>query len=252
MSVEPIDLARPAIGADEPRPLAEISRLARMASSGVIPEAIRRCRRLSSSFGASGFALCFAGRGVGKARLTPCFDEAFPGRSPVTSALIAEGVDALSRHAGASCLPGFWTVPGAAGASGDPLCVRLPAILSDRAGLVLPVSADSVYSGIFVFTGPELRFDRDELLDLHRQCFEMFLRIAQLKSSSTSSASSISKRELECLRLTAAGRTSEDIARILGLSVHTANQYLTTAASKLDAVNRTHAVTKAIRLGLIE
>lgn len=252
MTLEPVDLARPPIGTDEPRPLAEISRLARIASSGVIPEAIRRCRRLSSGLGASGFALYFAGRGVGKARLLPCFDEAFPSRSPTAAALIAEGADVLSRHAGASCLPGFWTIPGATRTPDDPFCVKLPAILRDRSGLALPVSADSVYSGLFVFTGPELHFDRDELLDLHRQCFEMFLRIAQLKSSNTSSSSSISKRELECLRLTAAGRTSEDIARILGLSVHTANQYLTSAASKLDAVNRTHAVTKAIRLGLIE
>ncbi len=44
----------------------------------------------------------------------------------------------------------------------------------------------------------------------------------------------------------------EDIARILGLSVHTANQYLTSAGAKLDAVNRMQAVAKAIRLGLIE
>ena len=61
-----------------------------------------------------------------------------------------------------------------------------------------------------------------------------------------------SRCELECLRLTAAGRTSEDIARILGLSVHTANQYLTSAGVKLDAVNRMHAVAKAMRAGLIE
>ena len=48
------------------------------------------------------------------------------------------------------------------------------------------------------------------------------------------------------------GASSEDIARILGLSVHTANQYMTSAGAKLDAVNRMHAVAKAMRAGLIE
>ena len=62
----------------------------------------------------------------------------------------------------------------------------------------------------------------------------------------------ISKRELECLKLTANGYTSEDIARLLKLSVHTANQYLTNTTQKLDAVNRMQAVAKALRMGLIE
>jgi DNA-binding CsgD family transcriptional regulator len=62
----------------------------------------------------------------------------------------------------------------------------------------------------------------------------------------------MSKREIECLRLTANGLTSEEIAAELGLSVHTANQYLTSSAQKLNAVNRIHAVAKALRAGLID
>ncbi|TGU67737.1 helix-turn-helix transcriptional regulator, partial [Mesorhizobium sp. M1C.F.Ca.ET.144.01.1.1] len=60
------------------------------------------------------------------------------------------------------------------------------------------------------------------------------------------------KRELECLKLTANGNTSEEIAKLLKLSVHTANQYLTQSTQKLNAVNRNQAVAKALRLGLIE
>jgi DNA-binding CsgD family transcriptional regulator len=62
----------------------------------------------------------------------------------------------------------------------------------------------------------------------------------------------ISKRELECLKLTANGYTSDEIARLLKLSVHTANQYLSNTTQKLDAVNRMHAVAKALRMGLID
>ena len=62
----------------------------------------------------------------------------------------------------------------------------------------------------------------------------------------------MSAREIQCLRLTAEGKTSEEIARRLGLSVHTANQYLSATSQKLNAVNRMHAVAKALRLGLID
>jgi DNA-binding CsgD family transcriptional regulator len=62
----------------------------------------------------------------------------------------------------------------------------------------------------------------------------------------------MSRRELECLSLTADGQTSEEIAARLGLSVHTANQYLTNSTQKLNAVNRMHAVAKALRMGLID
>ena len=61
----------------------------------------------------------------------------------------------------------------------------------------------------------------------------------------------LSTRETDCLQWVAAGKTSIETGIILGLSPHTVNQYLTSATTKLEAVNRTHAVTKAVRLGLI-
>jgi DNA-binding CsgD family transcriptional regulator len=61
----------------------------------------------------------------------------------------------------------------------------------------------------------------------------------------------LSTRETHCLQWAAAGKTSIETGMILGLSPHTVNQYLTSATIKLKAVNRTHAVTKAVRLGLI-
>jgi DNA-binding CsgD family transcriptional regulator len=233
------------------RPLAEISRLARLAAAGAIPESIRKCRRIATELGASSFALFFADRSVGAARLLPCFDECFPARSAVSAALVANGSEALGRHAGRSCLPARWS-PREGDLADHPFMVRLEPILEDRSGLVMPVVADPIHSGIFVFAGARLDPSWQDVQALHRLCFEMFTEIASLKSSSATSAASVSKRELECLMLTAAGRTSEDIARILGLSVHTANQYLTTVTAKLDAVNRTQAVAKAIRLGLLE
>jgi DNA-binding CsgD family transcriptional regulator len=73
---------------------------------------------------------------------------------------------------------------------------------------------------------------------------------ARLKSAETGAAA-ISAREAACLQWAAAGKTSEDCAQILGLSPHTVNQHLASAAVKLGAVNRVQAVAKAVRAGLI-
>ena len=48
------------------------------------------------------------------------------------------------------------------------------------------------------------------------------------------------------------GKTSFEISRILGLSEHTVNHYIAAAVKKLDATNRTHAIAKAIKFGLID
>lgn len=64
-------------------------------------------------------------------------------------------------------------------------------------------------------------------------------------------ASALSRKELECLRWAADGKTSSEIAIITGLSEHTVNHYLIFACNKLNAVNRAHAVAKAIRAGII-
>jgi LuxR family transcriptional regulator, quorum-sensing system regulator BjaR1 len=64
-------------------------------------------------------------------------------------------------------------------------------------------------------------------------------------------ATRLSKREVECLYWTAAGKTSAEIATILDLSEHTINNYLVAVCQKLNSVNRAHAVAKAMRQGII-
>ncbi|MEN0000102.1 MAG: helix-turn-helix transcriptional regulator [Pseudomonadota bacterium] len=61
----------------------------------------------------------------------------------------------------------------------------------------------------------------------------------------------LSPRMVECLRWTALGKTSEEIAMILELSSHTVNNYMSAATQKLNAVNRVQAVAYAITLGII-
>jgi len=62
----------------------------------------------------------------------------------------------------------------------------------------------------------------------------------------------LSKRETECITWTAQGKTSYEISIILKLSEHTINNYISNACRRLDAANKSHAVAKAIQLGMID
>jgi DNA-binding CsgD family transcriptional regulator len=62
----------------------------------------------------------------------------------------------------------------------------------------------------------------------------------------------LSSRERECLGWAAAGKTTEAMATILGLSQETVRVYMKRAMRKLGATSRTQAVAHAYRAGLLE
>lgn len=61
----------------------------------------------------------------------------------------------------------------------------------------------------------------------------------------------LSPRELECLQWTSEGKTVCECAMILGLSRHTVRCYLESARHKLGASSNTHAVSIALKSGLL-
>lgn len=61
----------------------------------------------------------------------------------------------------------------------------------------------------------------------------------------------LSPRELDVLRLVALGKANKEIADILGLSLHTVKNHLAHILHKLDAPDRTRAVTIAIERGIL-
>lgn len=61
----------------------------------------------------------------------------------------------------------------------------------------------------------------------------------------------LSPREVEVLRWMADGKTSEEIALLLRISVHTVNFHVKNVKAKLQAANKTAAVASAIGLGLL-
>jgi DNA-binding CsgD family transcriptional regulator len=61
----------------------------------------------------------------------------------------------------------------------------------------------------------------------------------------------LSERERECLYWVSAGKTTDEVAMILGVSSNTVNSYVAHAIQKFGAKNRTMAMATAIRNGII-
>ncbi len=101
------------------------------------------------------------------------------------------------------------------------------------------------------FSGGESFLVDHDLYSLHLICQYAYQRMSLATSQKLLPKPRLSKREIECLNWTAAGKTSSETAAILQLSDHTVTHYLTSAGRKLNATNRVQAVAKAIRLGLL-
>lgn len=221
----------------------------------VMADAARRCRWIAVDINADGFMLFFVSPPGDKRRLSLVFDAEFPAQSPISRLIGLRLADEAAERATRSTVPFWWASSDASRfrdclASVEWLGGPIAAPVED-AGIAFPVYADRGQAGLVVFHGQQIVLD-GTLYETHARCFSLFAAVTRLKPIAAGRGLTVSKRELECLSLAANGLTSEQIAAELGLSVHTANQYLANTAQKLNAVNRMHAVAKALRLGLIE
>ncbi|GHC64664.1 helix-turn-helix transcriptional regulator [Limoniibacter endophyticus] len=212
-----------------------------------IADAYRHCREIAQEHGIRRFACLSMFASNGKEAADQLFDtDGWEKKAPQN--LGTHGLERMIQHSLESVLPLCW---------GDGLpcadvCIHAASLVESRAGFAFPVQAERGRTGYFLFLDPQWQLSREAICDLHMQCFALFRVIASLPVQDLVEHPGLSKRELECLKLTANGQTSEDIAKKLGLSVHTANQYLVNSTVKLNAVSRVHAVAKALRLGLID
>lgn len=68
---------------------------------------------------------------------------------------------------------------------------------------------------------------------------------------SNSKEKKLSHKERECLHWVALGKTTTEISTILGLSEHTINFHLRNVCTKLEAPNRSAAITKAFNAQIL-
>ena len=128
-----------------------------------------------------------------------------------------------------------------------------------KAAIAVPVHLPFGQIGLALFVSPDPAVD--ELGDIYARHGEALALLARTFLTSYAKATerrtaavgaiSLSKREVECLRWAAAGKTNDEIAIILGLKRTTIRFHTRTAAAKLDAVNRDQALFRAAQLGFL-
>lgn len=118
-------------------------------------------------------------------------------------------------------------------------------------GVYLPVHDAAGHRAAIAFGGDRSAVSDDEMQALNLWAGLLYSRLSEVRTRDRRGPGSLSRREIECLRWAAAGKTTVEMARIMALSEYTVNHYLNRATRKLDSVNRVQTVAKAIRAGLI-
>lgn len=116
--------------------------------------------------------------------------------------------------------------------------------------LVIPLHSPEGKRFWLLLAGKRPQPGRRELAELMLDAMRIFARFHD-KILVGESAAQLTAREVEVVRWTSEGKTSADIAIILGLSEHTVISHITSAARKLKAVNRVHMIAIAVRKGIV-
>ncbi len=90
----------------------------------------------------------------------------------------------------------------------------------------------------------------EELGNYARTFITSYVRV-MCRAQRLPASSRLSKREVECLRWAAIGKTDQEISMIMSRSRATVRFHIHNASLKLDAVNRSQTVFKAAQLGYI-
>ncbi|MCO5059792.1 MAG: helix-turn-helix transcriptional regulator [Rhizobiaceae bacterium] len=230
------------------------SRIAEFPSFETLPDIVRKCRRIAEEIGASDFAFVLI---PASGAPEPIVDGDYPGVSGLASRLAAGMDDRLVRLPSMSPIPCWWSrrdLTSHAVLMMERLrwAKRIDPVADLPLAIAYPLMSEGHADGLAVFAGEDLILSDRVACEVHQRCLALFAVLSRLHPSSATGTVRLSRREIECLRLTAGGLTSQEIADQLGLSANTANQYLTSSGHKLNATNRTHAVAKALRAGLID
>ncbi len=118
-------------------------------------------------------------------------------------------------------------------------------------GVAIPAYLVDGERVLFWFGGDRAPLGQIELNELMMITHYLVDAYNLVKQSKNATLPTLSAREREVVRWTAQGKTSIEIGQILSLSDHTVNAYMMSAIRKLDCVNRTQLVAKAIRMKLI-
>lgn len=119
-------------------------------------------------------------------------------------------------------------------------------------GIAIPIRAGDLPQGIVSIGFDEAIPPRKviapiEMVAMH--CYTHLLRLLNILEDPATET--LTKREKDVLNFVAAGKTNWEVSKIYGISEHSVAQHMKNISRKMNAANRAHAVTLAIKSGQI-
>ncbi len=164
-------------------------------------------------------------------------------------------IDPIVRHGSAAVLPFDWETVH----SDDPATVKFFADAVrygvGRNGLSIPVRNRKQSHSLVSFTSDMQRHEwetfKSSNMTYLQQLSALIDSAASIESKLPQSPVQLSLREEQCLVWAARGKTYQEVADILELSLGSVKTHLDTARHKLHCINLTHAVGVAVATGVI-
>jgi LuxR family quorum sensing-dependent transcriptional regulator len=121
-----------------------------------------------------------------------------------------------------------------------------------KEGFCLPIHGINGYEACFSMSGVDLDLSPRTKPALHLMAMYAFERARQLLEPHPHGGPSVlTPRERETLVWAAAGKSAADTGDILGITERTVTAHIASACQKLEAVNKTQAVARALQYKLI-
>ncbi|WP_299004334.1 helix-turn-helix transcriptional regulator [uncultured Shewanella sp.] len=115
-------------------------------------------------------------------------------------------------------------------------------------GFVLNSSTPAYHSPLFVVEYLNGELKKSDVFNFMTLCPYIINAYHRIKISK---GDLLTKRELECMNWIAKGKTSWEVAKIIGLSERTINFHIQRCIDKTESVNRIQAISKCTMLNLI-
>ncbi len=163
-------------------------------------------------------------------------------------------IDPLVRKVSQEMLPVVWT---------DELFASQPAFWEEarahgiRHGWALATHGKHMTSGMLSLARSEQAVTRSELADTEIQLVWLshvvhgLIATMELRKLMPEPVRELTPREREILRWCSAGKTADEIGKVLGISERTVNFHITNSLAKLNVANKTQAVAKGLLLDMI-
>lgn len=163
-------------------------------------------------------------------------------------------VDPIGRHILESVLPCEWDINDVCAESMANVYLQLR-MCGVKRGISMAIRSERATTRIDFYRKAAGTFPRSAALRANLLLLASYLHEAGKTIGSRESGTHIeplTERELECLRLSACGKTGKEIGMILGISQRTVYFHMKNIAKKFNVYSTRHAIGRAVAVGLIK